>query len=120
MLQFVVRISQVAVHFDRYHLFSQLWKVKGNVLQVEEHRGTHEMVREDSRAYSGLLPGHGRSFPSLGTDIVITGIVPSHTLQYSISAYEVHLSAVLNTVRQHSLGVEAIVEIEHVACIASQ
>src|SRR5208283_4952742 len=118
ILQLMVSISQINVHLHGHHFFGQLRQVKGDVLQIEEHSGTHEMIREDSRAYSGLLSCHGRSFPSLGTDVVVTGIVPGDTLQYPIPAYEVHLSAVLDAVRQHSLRVEAIVEIEHVACIA--
>src|SRR5208283_5530635 len=42
------------------------------------------------------------------------------TLQYPVSAYEVHLLAVLDTIRQHTLGIEPVVEIEHVACITAQ
>src|SRR5271157_1498606 len=120
MLQFMVRISQITFHLDRYYLFSQLRQIKGDVFQIEEHRGTHKMIREDGRAYPGLLSCHGRAFPTLGTDIVVTGVVPGDTLQYPIAAYEVHLSAVLDAVRQHGLGIEPIVEIEHVACVASQ
>src|SRR5271157_2650811 len=78
------------------------------------------MIREDSRADSRLLSCHGRSFPSLGTDIVVTGTVPGDTLQYPIPTYKVHLLAVLDSVRQHGLRIEAIVEIEHVACITAQ
>jgi hypothetical protein len=60
------------------------------------------------------------AFSALGTNVVITGIVSSNTLQDAIPADEVHLSAVMEALREHRLGIESIVEIEHVACVASQ
>ena len=120
ILQILVHVSQIGIHLHRHHLFGQFRQIRGDGFQIEEHRGTHEMIREDGRAHSGLLLRQGRAFASLGTDVVITGIVNCYTLQNPIPADEVHLLSVLDPFGQHGLGIEPIVEIKHVACITAQ
>ncbi len=75
MLQVLLGSGQLFLHRNRNNFLPQLREIHGNVLQVEEYRGAHQVVREDGRAHAGLLPrDRGTCFP-FGAEVVVAGVV---------------------------------------------
>ncbi len=78
------------------------------------------MIGEGGRTHAGLFPSYRSALTTLGADVVVTRTSASDPFQHTIAIEEVHPIAVGKSFLDHCLGIHPVLEMEHVARIASQ